>query len=90
MYWRFKSLIPHEVSVFALTLFLIMVYGSGLHFLLKERNVSQQRLNALIGTFSGFHTAIFLKAFSITLFLFYKNIFYNNIEADVCEILRIL
>ena len=26
----------------------------------------------------------------ITLFFFYKNIFYKNIEAEICEILRIL
>ena len=25
----------------------------------------------------------------ITLFFFYKNIFYKNIEAEICEILRI-
>ena len=25
-----------------------------------------------------------------TLFFFYKNIFYKNIEAEICEILRIL
>ena len=25
----------------------------------------------------------------VTLFLFYKNIFYKNIEAEICEILRI-
>ena len=41
-------------------------------------------------------TREFLKRYSIrlrnktvTLFFFYKNIFYKNIEAEICEILRI-
>ena len=30
-----------------------------------------------------------LKRWLYTLFFFYKNIFYKNIEAEICEILRI-
>ena len=32
---------------------------------------------------------IHVKACMYTLFFFYKNIFYKNIEAEICEILRI-
>ena len=45
--------------------------------------------NNLLGEWGPMQMTVMSESFLTALFFFYKNIIYKNIEAEVCEILRI-
>ena len=45
--------------------------------------------NNLLGEWGPMQMTVMSESFVTALFFFYKNIIYKNIEAEVCEILRI-